>query len=275
MIKKAFLGVFVIFFLMALVNAQPPFEENVGTLQGLQLFEPRLEVVKQEASFNLHMHVSNITNGVQFPNTAVDCKVHLYDNTGNHTFESGVMEKDSNGFDHEIFISSGNFSRLGEHAYYIFCNSSNPTLGGEVRGNFEVTKTGTLLDTGEALTYFILAFGVLLLFALGFYFMVALPYENEVNEKGAVIKITKLKYVKLGFVLLTWILLTWFLNILIGLADNFVSLTMYYGFFGFMFQLMNSLAWPIGIIILVIALFELVKDFNLYENIKKLGSALK
>ncbi len=138
-----------------------------------------------------------------------------------------------------------------------------------------ITKTGQTFETPESLTYFILAFGVLLLFLLSFYFLIATPYENEVNKKGAVIKITKLKYVKLGLILLTWVLFTWFLNILIGLSDNFVSLTMYYGFFGFIFQTMNNLAIPLGLVILVISIFEIIRDADLYENIKKLGSAMR
>jgi len=135
-----------------------------------------------------------------------------------------------------------------------------------------ITKSGTLLETGESLTYFILAFGVFLLFVISFYFMIATPYGNEVNEKGAVIKITKLKYVKLALILLTWVLFTWFLNILIGLADNFVVLTMYYGFFGFIFQVMNNLALPLGILILVISFFEIIRDANILGNLKKFGS---
>lgn len=140
---------------------------------------------------------------------------------------------------------------------------------------FEVTKTGKILETGETLIYFILAFGVFLLFGLSFYFMLAVPYGNEINEKGAVIQITKLKYVKLALILLTWVLFTWFLNILIGLSDNFVSLTMYYGFFGFIFTIMNSLALWVGLVVLVIAFFEIIRDANIQKNLALLGGALR
>lgn len=138
--------------------------------------------------------------------------------------------------------------------------------------NLFVTKTGTEFNISEAVTYFILAFGVLLLFMISFYFMIVTPYSNIIDgENGAVIQLTKLKYVKLGLILLTWVLFTWFLNILIGLADNFVNLTMYYGFFGFIFDVMNRLALPLGIVIIVIALFEVIKDSNIQGNINKLG----
>lgn len=266
---------FSILFILSIsfISAVPPFETNVNTLEGLQIFYPQLETVKQDAEFKLHVHISNISNGFPLTNDLVDCRLHLYDNTGNHTFESGVMGKDTNTFDHELFITSGNFSRLGEHAFYIWCNNS--VLGGEARGTFIVSETGTVLDTAESLIYLILFFGVFLLFALSFYFMVITPYGNDINEKGAVIKISKLKYVKLGLILLAWVLFTWVLNILIGLSDAFASLTMYYGFFGFMFQVMNILALPLGIFIIVVALFEIIRDANIYENIKKFGSSYK
>ena len=170
-----------------------------------------------------------------------------------------------------------NYSFISEtEGEYNFKTCANPNSDITCESDiFIITKTGKILETKESLVYFILAFGVLLLFALSFYFMISTPYGNETNEKGAVIKITKLKYVKLALILLTWVLFTWFLNILIGLSDNFVSLTMYYGFFGFMFDVMNRLALPLGIVIFVIAIFEIVRDANIMGNIKKFGSAYK
>ncbi len=273
--NKVFFLVIAFMFLLSLtfISAQPPFEVNVNTQKGLQIFFPQFDAIKQNTAFNLHIHLSNISNGFPLTNDLADCFLHIYDKEGNHTFESKVMDKDSNLYDHEIFISSGNFSNLGEHSFYIWCN--NTFLGGEVKETFEVTRTGKLLDTGESLIYFVLAFGVFLLFILSFYFMLSTPYGNKKDEHGAVIQLTKLKYVKLGLILLTWVLFTWFLNILIGLSDNFVSLTMYYGFFDFIFDVMNRLALPLGIIIIVIAFFEIIRDANIYENLKKFGTSYK
>ena len=102
--------------------------------------------------------------------------------------------------------------------------------------------------------------------------MLTVPYGTETDEKGVVIRLTRLKYVKLGLILFTWVLLTWFLNILIGLAENFVILNMYSGLFGFIFEAMNRLALPLGILILVIAIFEIIRDANILKNLKKFGS---
>lgn len=138
---------------------------------------------------------------------------------------------------------------------------------------FEITQSGTSIDTGSSIIYIILASGVFILFSLSFYFMVVVPYSNRANEKGAVIQVVKLKYVKLGLILLTWVLFVWFLNILIGLSDNFVNLTMYYGFFSFMFEVMNKISLPLSIVILIIAGIEIIRDTNIQKEIAKFGSA--
>ncbi len=184
----------------------------------------------------------------------------------------------------------GEFSMTQNGTNFNFSFSDTITLGnyfystcGDLNGvvtcqsvEFVVTSTGFKLTEGEAIIYLVIALGVFLLFILSFYFMLATPYSNKIDEKtGAVIQLTKLKYVKLGFIMLTWILLTWLLNILVALSDNLVNLSLFFGFFGFMFDLMNRLALPFGIIIIVIGFFEIIRDANLYENLKKLGETMR
>lgn len=163
-----------------------------------------------------------------------------------------------------------NTSQIGGYQYNV-CGDKGGGIACE-NINFDITRNGTELTIAESRIYSILAVGVFVLFLLSFYFMLMTPYSNKIDgNSGAVIQLTKLKYVKLGLILLTWVLLTWFLNILIGLSNNFVSLTMYIGFFGFIFDVMNRLALPLGVIIIVIAFFEIIRDANIQENIKKFG----
>lgn len=165
-------------------------------------------------------------------------------------------------------------SQIGEYVYFVE-GDKDGTLAGESLPLI-VTKTGFLLTEGEAIIYLVVALGVFLLFVIAFYFMLATPYSNKIDEEtGAVIQLTKLKYVKLGFIMLTWVLLTWLLNILVALSDNLVNLSLFFGFFGFMFGLMTRLALPFGIIIIVIGLFEIIRDANLYKRIQELGGTLK
>jgi len=215
-------------------------------------------------------------SGKTLDSTTVDCRVGIVSPDGSRLY---LLESNDNftiiGND-DIWVGLLPGTFLNETGEYLFNWDCQGTIrGGYFNSHVLVTKTGENLEESESLIYLALAFGVLLLFFLSFYFMLSTPYSNKVNENGAVIKITKLKYVKLALILLTWVLFTWFLNILIGLSDNFVSLTMYYGFFGFIFKTMNNLALPVGILVLIIAFFEIIKDSNIYGNIKKFGSAYK
>lgn len=131
--------------------------------EGLQIFYPDFSFVKQNAEFGLHIHVSNISNGVQLPNADVDCYLHLYNSSGSHTFESGVLGKDVNGVDHEIYLynNGGNFSDLGPHAFYIWCYYADADLGGEARGTFEVIPSEFNITTQLYLIILILSFGII------------------------------------------------------------------------------------------------------------------
>lgn len=272
--KSSFLLLmFLLLFSISLVSAQPPFQQFTGnTGITIEASVIQTHTINQDFFFNIHAH--NSSNGLLLTNVTTVCTIHIFQpSNGDHIYED-FMDFDINGIDFDKTILAGNFTELGQYSVLFNCEVSGE-IGGFLSYGFDITKTGKALNESESQIYFILAFGVLILFALSFYFMIATEYGNEVNEKGAVIKVTKLKYVKLALILLTWVLFTWFLNILIGLSDNFVSLTMYYGFFGFIFTIMNNLAFPLGIFILVIALFEIIRDANIMENIKKFGSSYK
>ncbi len=79
--------------------AVPPVQTNTNTELGMQIFFPEFEVVKQGASFTLHVHTSNKSDGHFFNANQYDCFAHLYGPGGTHTFESGPMSDDSNGLE--------------------------------------------------------------------------------------------------------------------------------------------------------------------------------
>ena len=132
--------------------------------------------------------------------------------------------------------------------------------------------TGLELETPQATLYIFLSVFVMLLFSLSLFFTFATPYSHNINETGEILKLTKLKYVKLGLIMLDYILLVWVLNTLIAISENFLALTLFSGFTGFIFITLNNLALPFGIFILVLAGFEIVRDVKIREIINKLGS---
>lgn len=147
------------------VSAVPPQSDITSTNldTGYQLFHPQYDYVPANTDFKLHVHVSNKSTGIPLSNNDVDCYIHIYSPTGSHEFESGAMGKDSNGWDHEITLDKANFSDLGIHAYFIWCNDT--AFGGESFGVFEVTNYGKDLSIGF---YIILLILSLLLIIIGY-----------------------------------------------------------------------------------------------------------
>lgn len=258
----------LMFFSITFIAGQPPFPQEAAVTETLNIFHPIYPYIENGQNFTLYVHVTNSTN--QLFNDTISCRAEFYNNYGIHILENDLSFSVN---EFNLYVSPNNFTINGYVSYFIQCNSSSEI--GSTNGILEVNNQGKEFDNSESLIYMVLVFGVLILFLLSFYFMVTVPYSNQINEKGAIIKITKSKYVKLALILLTWVLFTWLLNIMIGLSDNFVSLTMFYGFFGFMFEIMNRLALPLGVVIFVIAIFEIIRDVNILGNIKKFGEAFK
>ncbi len=263
---------YLLIFLLLIVStvAQPFVQESRG-LEGIEIIYPKLDSVRLNHHFDLHIQVFNVSNGIPL-GVQPSCYVRLFNASG-HSLVNTVMFKNTTHEDYDLEFGPGNFSHKGIYDLRIWCNMTAQNIGGFTDEVFEATITGNILSDAEARIYPILFFGVFLLFALSFYFMLTTPYKNRSDEQGAIVKVTRSKYVKLGFILLSWVLLTWLLNLLIGLSLNFIHLPMYLGFFGFIFQVMNDLAFPLGVVILVISGYEIIRDANIQKEIAKFGSA--
>lgn len=158
--RKYMLGIVVLFFIISFVSAIPPQTiVNTGDV-GLNIFYPQLDYIKQNEDFTFHIHVSNISNGLSLPNTNISCSMHLYNTVGLHTYEDG-LNKDGNLWDHEITIMGGNFSDVGLHSFYIWCNNSQ--IGGEAKASFSVTESGVEITEGRSILIIGLM-GILFLF---------------------------------------------------------------------------------------------------------------
>ncbi len=256
--SKLILFFFITFLFSLTFISAVPFQVNVNTVEGLQIFYPHFEYVKQNSNFNLHIHVSNISNGFPLNNTQVNCHLHLYDVSGNHTFESGILNKDDNKFDHEIHISSGNFSKLGTHAFYIWCNNS--VLGGSVRGTFEVTKTGEKLETSEALIYLIVLMASVSLFVLCLWGAIKTVWKNPRNDENKIIDISYLKYVKISLCFLSYALLIWITNIMVLITNNLLNSSVAFTFFKVVYTILISMFYPIILGVLFVIAMNILLD---------------
>lgn len=146
-------------------------QTNINTEQGLQVFYPPFKAVTYNQTHTLYIHVSNISNGVPFPNTEIDCYTHIYDSTGSHVLESEAFVKDANGWDLEYEILYGNFTEAGEiNTLYIWCNNTAQNLGGSVKGSYEITSNGK--PTPEGIVILGFCFIMIFLFSMVVFFLV-------------------------------------------------------------------------------------------------------
>jgi len=206
-----------------------------------------------------------INNGT-YCSTVAECNVTITYPDGNLLKDNVVMTNQGSFHNLTILFSENNQS--GPYPSTAVCCDSGDC--GEDSFTIQITKSGTILETSESLIFILLTLAIFVFFSLSFFFAIATPYGNETNETGMVLQVTKLKYVKLLFIMLTYILFIWFLNALVGVSENFVSLTLFSGFIGFLFELMNRLAWPFGIFIIILSFFEVIRDANFTRNTKDL-----
>ncbi len=209
-----------------------------------------------------------INNGT-YCSAVAECNVTIAYPDGNLLRDNAVMT--NQGAFHNLTIPFNENNQSGSYpSTAICCDGVNC---GEDSFTIQITNSGTILETSESLIFILLTTAFFIFFLLSFYFALATPYGNEVSDNGMVLKVTKLKYVKLFFIMLTYILLILFLNSLVGVSENFVSLTLFSGVIGFIFLTLNNLAWPFGVFIIVLSFFEIIRDANFNANLKLLMGA--
>lgn len=266
-INKFLILLFVMLFFVPFISAVQPVT-NVNTQVGYTIYYPQFTVVPQNAQFTLNIYASNNSNSLIIPNTEISCYLRLFNSSGLSTFDSGIMTK-TLGNRHTLYITSGNFSSLGQHAFFIWCNSS--IYGGEVSGTFQVNPTGEEISTGTSLIYFLVT-----IFAFGIFFLITWIFlningENPKDETGY-LGINYRKYIKTALFPLVYVSFLWFFNFIIGLSNNYLGLTLYSNTLGFIFMILTKLVYPIIAVTLIIEIVLMIKDSNISKEYQSLWS---
>lgn len=270
--KKLFLiltiTIFILLFSVNLISSAKT-EITQTNLNGFQIFYPDYEYVPQGQDFSLHIQVSNISTGFPLKNNQAVCKLHLYNTTGSHTFQ-GIFELDGNGDDWELYITKENFSDVGEHSFYIWCNNS--VFGGEAKGTFYVNPNGEELTEGKSITYFLVTLFAFGIFGLLLYLFLRIDGMNPKNELKEYIGINYKKYLKVSLIPLVYVSFIWAFNLIIGLSNNFLGLTLFPNTLAFIFLVLIKLVYPVIVLTLIILVILLIKDSNIKKEYKSLWS---
>jgi len=276
--KKRELDIFFIIVLslivMPLINSQQPTQTqiNVNTEIGLDIIFPKFNPLKVNNDFNFNIQVFNRSTSLELDNSTTNCSFHLINSSGNHIFISDPLSYDNVHNHWQVIVKGGNFSQIEEMSYIVDCTYLN-SISGFASSDFEVTPTGTILETPESLLYIIILITTFILF-LGFlYPAIKLPYSNKTNPDGSITKITRAKYLKLLSVWFAYGFLMWFLQILNGISKSFITLTYLSNFITNIFTYSQWFSIGITFLILTIILIEIWKDIILSNTIKRYGKA--
>lgn len=134
---------------------------------------------------------------------------------------------------------------------------------------FEVTPSGKVASTGDAMLYSlfaIISFGWICLLS---FFILIMPSDNEKDDSGFEGKVVKIKYFRVVLIFLLYPSLILMLNFLNGLATNFTALSMFAGTLGFLFETMMRLSWPFTVIIIAWIVVMLIHDTNISKQLDK------
>lgn len=236
----------------------------------LIMYSPEAEassyIFERDSSPNII--TSCVDNNKTLCGGGTDCFITIIKPDSLVMVRNGSMTNNLN--DYNYTLNSTQTDIIGTYSAFVSCSG---TTNAYTSFNYDITRSGKTSSTQESLLYMLVSFGVFVLFGLALLFSIKVPYKNPKDNEGNTIAITRTKYLKMSLVMITYGLLTWLLNILIGISNNFINLDMFFGFFGFLFTLLNNLALPLFILYMVWGLFELIRDSNRIKAIKKYGWA--
>jgi hypothetical protein len=270
--KKSYLTISLFILFTILVNCSFAYSKviigDTSVNDGFLIEPVAVNFLKQNSYYEFEVHVVNRSNGLPIT-SGISCYMHLYNSTGGHLLELQDTTV-SHTFDYTFPITGTNFSVRGTYQVKFQCNNS--VLGGVNELEFEVNPLGKETGTPEAILYVILTIAILILFSVVLYINIIIPWGDARNEIGELIFISNWKYLKIGMILITYGLFVWLLNLLVGISDNFISLSLYYGFFSFVFMVFLRLSPIIFIVIFVLIAAVWIRDRILKKDLIKFGT---
>lgn len=128
---------------------------------------------------------------------------------------------------------------------------------------YVITRITTEIDTAESIIYVVLTIAVFLMFLFCIWGAIGLPARNRRNELNRVISVEIWKYPKIGLMFLSYAFFTWFINILLTLSSNLVSLPHYQGFFTMIMNFLTAGLYAFFVGMIVIFFILGAKDLRL------------
>ncbi len=164
------------------------------------------------------------------------------------------MQKDGTFYNYTLL--KGNTTREGE--YIVNWISDGPTVAGNY--NFFVRGNAAKLTTGESFLYFIFLLVSFCGSIFFLYFGFILPYSDKKLEDGTITRVISFKYLKLFSIWIGYGLFLWFMNLLTGIANNFITLAIASNLISATYLILVTLAYPLTLVILSVLLIQFYWD---------------
>jgi len=157
------LSALFLFFLFSLsyVSAAHIVIQTGDITEGLEINYPKIFTIKQNENITFRTIPVNKSNGVRLDNTTANCVFILTNDDGTYIYSEN-MTYNSHSF--ILNVSGSTFSKLGQYAYGIHCETKDGSYGGFASVAFEVTPSG---EGGNEYLVFS-TFVILLIYAITF-----------------------------------------------------------------------------------------------------------
>lgn len=135
--------------------------------------------------------------------------------------------------------------------------------------DFEVNPDGKEYTTAQSLTYILallMATFFLLLFLVG---SVYIPYGNERNGEGQVVKVNYKKYAKIICVSFSYLTLMWIFYILHNISLGYLHIASAANFFKVFYRFMIAFMYPIFVSVIVIGFVVFIRDLKTEKMIER------
>lgn len=160
-----------------------------------------------------------------------------------------------------IFLFGPNSTISSQNGTYFVQGISN--LNQPFKACYIVTRITEEIDTPESIIYVVLTISVFLMFLFSVWGAIGLPARNRRNELNRIISVEIWKYPKIGLMFLAYAFFTWFINILLTLSANLVTLTQFQGFFTMIFNFLMAGLYVLFIAMIVIFFILGARDLKL------------
>lgn len=202
-----------------------------------------------------------LDNNNDFCTSSVNCTITTHFPNGTLDYDADPLTFTSTGFTHDLTTTD-----LGSYNWLIRC-SSNSTATSE--GSYEVTRSGSIVSTGQGILYvviFLITFGLFLLCCIAFN---RTEFDDPRDMSGNIEMISYRKYLKFLYGFLAYFMLLFTLYIGKGITQSFLFLDTAYAFFNVSSRILLILAGP-GIIVLTLFLaFNIISDKKTLRELER------